>query len=73
MKRGLVMLCFVAVHVLPLAGLAGAQQLPHMREEDLAGQQVVLPDAASSKVAYQTHGATADAGFAELQSKVAPC
>ena len=35
---------------------AAAQQLPRLQEENLAGQQVVLPDAASGKVAVLIFG-----------------
>ena len=35
---------------------AAAQQLPRLQEENLAGQQVVLPDAASGKVAVLVFG-----------------
>src|ERR1035438_9529465 len=39
---------------MPLA--AAAQQLPRLQEENLAGQQVVLPDAAAGKVAILVFG-----------------
>ncbi len=39
-----------------LLGVAFAQQFPHLKEENLAGQQVVLPDAASGKVAVLVFG-----------------
>ena len=35
---------------------AAAQQLPRLQEENLAGQQVVLPDAASGKIAVLVLG-----------------
>ena len=38
--------------------VAAAQQLPRLQEENLAGQQVVLPDAASGKVAVLVFGFT---------------
>jgi len=38
------------------AGTAPAQQLPRLQEENLTGQQVVLPDAASGKVAVLVFG-----------------
>jgi len=37
---------------------AAAQQLPRLQEQNLAGQQVVLPDAASGKVAVLVFGFT---------------
>lgn len=38
------------------AGAAAAQQFPRLQEENLAGQQVVLPDAAAGKVAVLVFG-----------------
>lgn len=40
------------------AGSAAAQQLPRLQEENLNGQQVVLPDAAAAKVAILVFGFT---------------
>ncbi len=40
--------------LVPIA--AAAQQLPRLQEENLAGQQVVLPDAATGKVALLVFG-----------------
>ena len=39
-----------------LAGTPGTQQFPRLQEENLDGQQVVLPDAASGKVAVLVLG-----------------
>jgi hypothetical protein len=39
-----------------LLGVASAQQFPRLQEENLAGQQVVLPDAATGKVAVLVFG-----------------
>ena len=39
-----------------LLGAAAAQQFPRLQEENLAGQQVVLPDAAAGKVAVLVFG-----------------
>ena len=40
------------------AGSAAAQQLPRLQEENLTGQQVVLPDAAAGKFAVLVFGFT---------------
>jgi hypothetical protein len=39
-----------------LLGMASAQQLQRLQEENLAGQQIVLPDAAAGKVAVLVFG-----------------
>jgi hypothetical protein len=39
-----------------LLGVAAARQFPRLQEENLAGQQVILPDAASGKVAVLVFG-----------------
>ncbi len=48
------------------AGSASAQQFPRLQEENLAAQQVVLPDAASGKIAVLvlgfSHASSAPAG-----------
>jgi len=41
---------------LALPAAAAAQQFPRLQEENLAGQQVILPDAASGKVAVLVLG-----------------
>jgi hypothetical protein len=52
----------VAIVIMAFAGYlsvsfaAAAQQLPRLQEENLAGQQVVLPDAASGKIAVLIFG-----------------
>lgn len=46
-----------ALSILVSAGTA-AQQLPRLQEENLAGQQVLLPDATSGKVAVLVFGFT---------------
>jgi hypothetical protein len=43
---------------LSMSLVAAAQQLPRLQEQNLAGQQVVLPDAASGKVAVLVFGFT---------------
>src|SRR5271165_2774103 len=47
----------VAIAVcLSMSPAAAAQQLPRLQEENLAGHQVVLPDAAAGKVAVLVFG-----------------
>jgi hypothetical protein len=52
----IVIMAFAVCLSLSLA--AAAQQLPRLQEENLAGQPVVLPDAASGKVAILIFGFT---------------
>ena len=57
--RGAVTIVIVAFATcLSMSFAAAAQQLPRLQEEDLAGHQVVLPDAASGKVAVLVFGFT---------------
>jgi hypothetical protein len=51
-RRTVVLLCVA----LAMSGVAIAQQFPRLHEENLAGQQVTLPDAASGKVAVLVLG-----------------
>ncbi len=51
-------LAILAVGTALLASFAPAQQLPRLQEENLAGQQVVLPDAAAGKIAVLVLGFT---------------
>jgi len=45
-----------AILLCALLGVASAQQLPRLQEENLAGQKVVLPDAAAGKIAVLVFG-----------------
>ncbi len=55
-RRSLVIV-FVALWFCLLVSVeAAAQQFPHLQEENLAGQQAVLPDAAAGKVAVLVLG-----------------
>jgi hypothetical protein len=47
-----------------MSGSASAQQFPRLQEENLNGQQVVLPDAASGKVAVLVMGFSKDSKIA---------
>jgi len=49
-------LAVFTVAVALLASTAAAQQFPRLQEENLAGQQVVLPDAAAGKIAVLVLG-----------------
>jgi len=49
-------LAILAAATALLASAAAAQQFPRLHEENLAGQQVVLPDAAAGKVAVLVLG-----------------
>ena len=53
--RFLVLLASLAIALL-ITNRAAAQQFPRLREENLNGQQVLLPDAASGKVAVLVMG-----------------
>ena len=57
MTRRLLALSTLAAHFLLAAGLA-AQQFPRLQEENLNGQQVVLPEAAAGKIAVLVLGFT---------------
>jgi hypothetical protein len=48
----------IIVSLLLLISAAAAQRFPRLQEENLAGQQVVLPDAAAGKVAILAFGFT---------------
>ncbi|HEY4901146.1 MAG TPA: hypothetical protein VIH91_10055 [Terriglobales bacterium] len=56
--RSLIVVTIAFATCLSLPVIAAAQQLPRLQEENLAGQQVVLPDAASGKVAVLVFGFT---------------
>jgi hypothetical protein len=56
MKRGFPALVGIAVVCVALQGSLEAQQFPRLQEENLNGQQIVLPDAASGKVAVLVMG-----------------
>jgi hypothetical protein len=56
MKLAFPGLVAVALVCALLPGGAAAQQFPRLQEENLSGQQVVLPDAASGKIAVLVMG-----------------
>lgn len=56
MKRRFAVVVAVAAVIASLPLPASAQQLPRLQEENLAGQQIVLPDAAAGKVAILVFG-----------------
>jgi hypothetical protein len=56
MKLRFAVLVTVVAVMMSLPFPAAAQQFPHLQEENLTGQQVVLPDAASGKVAILVFG-----------------
>jgi len=56
MRLRIALLIPVAAVCSTLVGSMAAQQFPRLQEENLAGQQVVLPDAASGKVALLVLG-----------------
>jgi ATP synthase subunit 10 len=57
MKTDLV-IARITVLACTLLGVAAAQQFPRLQEENVAGQQVVLPDAVRDKVAVLVFGFT---------------